>query len=370
MVALAAVAGLLVACDIGDIRRAPPAPTPLIAGIATPDPNADAEQRGGRVPIPDDFSLQSLEFVDAIEGYALFTRCGEARDPTPAPPRPTCTAALLATVDGGRSWLFRPHPQPVAANQQLIVGDGPGELMLLAEPYGWYRSVDGGRSFRRIGYSDEPPPEYFELSGPYQTWGSQDGRERVVEYVGGRRQDLPAQPPLPYGPAQVAYDGGSRLFAAGLAGGRPVVAISFDRGRTWQRYEVPGPVDSLTTVWLELSAGGGDVWLLGQREPRMFPALWRFDGSSWLPEQAAGHPAQIYGAAAVGAGLLAVTGPAGSGLVGQERYVVSDWPLAGTDPRVLRDGTVMTGRHADGSIWLGAGFGPNRRWTRITIQPG
>jgi hypothetical protein len=359
---LAAAVGLVAACEVGSIRRPAPARPPP-PGASASTRAGIAEVRRAQVPVSIEFANRTLTFVDSNRGYAFYTRCDD-EDQTPDP---TCEASLLATVDGGRTWSVRQHPRPFATDQQMIVSD-TGTLLLLAEPYGWYVSADGGVSFRYTGSGLQPPAAYYLLSGRFQLWRSEHEPVRLVDYVDGHRRGLPTQPPLIQGATDVKYDESGRLWVAGLDGGRAFVSLSRDDGRTWQRQEVPGPSGSLVSAWLEVSPGGGDVWLLGQPTSTAFPRLWLFDGASWVERPAIGSPPRMRSVAALGDGVLAVSEPGGGGgLVVPPRYRASDWPLADANLRVLSDGTLMSKR-AYGEVFLAAGHGLYRRWVQIVVE--
>lgn len=361
---LMAAVGLLAGCDVGSIRRPAPPPTPPATPAASSRP-AVVEVRQVRLPVAPSFILQTLAFVDSTRGYALYARCGED-----SAGKPGCEAALFATLDGGRSWSARRHPHPFATNQQLVVNDNGG-VMLLADPYGWYLSRDNGLTFRRTGPPESPPVDYYSVHGGFQVWNSGAGPGRVVEYVDRQRRELPVQPPLGGRVTSVEYDEQGRLWAAGIAeDGRAAAALSRDRGQTWQRQEVPGQAGRLESVWLEISAGGGDVWLLGQPAAGAFPSLWRFDGGrGWRPRPASGHPARALAVAPVGGGALAVALPDGAGLV-THTYWDTDWPLAGAHLKVLADGTLMAAKSPPGVAFLGLGHGVDRHWVQVRLESG
>jgi hypothetical protein len=359
---LAATVGLLAGCEVGSIRRPAPVrpPSPPAASASTRP--GIAEVRRVQVPVPIGFANRVLTFVDSSRGYAFYTRCGDDGQT----PDPTCEASLLATVDGGRSWVVRRLPQPFATNHQLIAGE-TGVLLLLAEPYGWYVSTDGGVSFRRIGTGTDPPAEYYLLSGRFQLWRQERGPSRLVDYLDGHARAVPAQPAVVRSATDVKYDESGQLWVTGLEGGRAYVALSLDEGRTWRRREVPGPSGGLVSAWLELSPGAGDVWLLGQPDPTAFPRLWLLNGANWVEQPALGAPPRMRSVAAVGNGVIAVSTPDGGGLVSHQGYAASDWPLTNGYLRTLSDGTLLS-KPDYGEIFLGAGHGTYRRWVQVIVE--
>ena len=69
-------------------------------------------ERTAKLPVPAGFVPVSVDFADALHGYALFSRC-EADG---------CQGALFATVDGGQSWTGRAMPERNAAAARLRSG--------------------------------------------------------------------------------------------------------------------------------------------------------------------------------------------------------------------------------------------------------
>ncbi|HEX5543796.1 MAG TPA: hypothetical protein VFX60_19940 [Micromonospora sp.] len=346
---------LVTGCALNDIRRpvpTPPAPSapPPISAPAPAVPVTADEVRRGQLPVPDDFDLGSVEFTDAEHGYGLFTRCGSR-------PRskPSCTVRVLSTTDGGRSWQQLRHP-PLAANNPQLSAAGD-HLLLFSEPHHWYISADRGRSFRHER-SPEPPGAYWRLFGRFHV---DEESGQVAEWVNGRAKPVPVQPSLPE-VARTVYANG-RLIVVGLQDDRPYVVISLDKGKTWQQTIVAR--DSKVVFLRTLSSSDGrDVFLMGSDDRISFPLLWRLDGHRWEPVEAAGHPERVEELAAIGDGMLAVTGPSGSGVIADGRYQDLGWPLGGNEVRVLDDGTLFS-VHPDRSIWLGIGHATDRRWVKI-----
>ncbi|MFB9234798.1 WD40/YVTN/BNR-like repeat-containing protein [Plantactinospora siamensis] len=374
-----ALAVLLLAapgCSIGKVRRAVPPSGP--AGTATPAGTAPVVAvRTARVPVPDDFRLQQLDFVTAERGYAQFTRCGTVTDPSGS--RPSCAASLLRTDDGGLSWRPLRHPRPEAASHQLVV-TRDGDLLLWAAP-NWYRSTDGGRSFARVagGAEQEIPDAFQESLSRFQHDTARP--ERIVDWRGGRARPVPAPPSVP-GNSVLTYRKG-QLWATGVAGGWPVVALSTDDGRTWRPTPVPdpGPPD-ITVVQVEV-APDGEPWLVVRSaDPARPPALWRYQSPpgatdpgatelrAWAPVPATGLPAaRAEQVLPIGGGLLLTSGPAGNGLVAADRYRALDWPLNNQGIEVLSDATVLVPSPGGDGPLLGVGTGADRTWFRIVLVP-
>lgn len=354
----ALVVPVLAACSIGDVRRPPPhrasaSPRPAPTAPGPVHAVGFDEVRQVRVAVPPRYDRPYVEFADAAHGYALFAACGGA-----APGR-GCTALLYGTVDGGRSWQVLRHPRPVATDQQLYAV--PGAVVLLAEPYGWYTSTDGGATFAHTTGGE--PAVLVAARGRYQVV---EGRELVGEWDGDRLLPLAAQPSVP-GLNTVGQDG-DLLVAAGARDGRPYAAVSRDRGRSWRVTPVPA-IDGEVGVLRVVLAPDDGVWLVGERSDRVgFPALWRLVGTeSWEPARAAGHPAQARSVVPIGVGLLAVTGPDGVGVVAGGLYYHVDWPLTGDHYlTVLADGTIAARGPED--VILGTGWTANRRWIKVVLD--
>ncbi|SDY22465.1 hypothetical protein SAMN05444365_1011116 [Micromonospora pattaloongensis] len=363
LVLLAAVVVATAGCSIGDIRRRPPTPAPPPAP-SSPVASPPDEVRRVPVPVPRQYATPFVEFADAEQGYALFTRCGNPE--ATSAPASDCGAILLATSDGGRSWRRLRHPEPLANNHQLYAA---GEkLLLLAEPHGWYISNDRGGTFRREPMSAEPPAAVRTLEGRFQLCCDGEDPPRVVELVGDRLRPVPAQPPVP-GLRVVAFAGG-RLVAVGERDGELSAAVSSEAARQWRPMKV-APPDGPPAV-LRVVGNHGDVWLIGSAGPgdTRFPQLWRCD--QWCPRvEVPGYPGPVTSLVPLGAGLLAVTGPDGSGVISAgddaARYSDVRWPVRNEYLQLLPDGTLFA-RASDGNAWLGSGMFGQRRWIKLVLE--
>lgn len=361
-----AVAVLLVmslaGCSVGDIRRTPPrppSPAPTPSAAAPTKPRGADEVRRTRFDLGPDFTLHTVEFADRDNGYAIFLGCDQA-GPIPAG---GCPAKLFGTHDGARTWQPIRHPHPLAKNHQMYVrGD---RLILLAEPHGWWISTDQGRTFTHDATKDGTPYLYLEAFGRYQSCCDADDDRRVVEFAGGKMRPVPTQPPIP-SVGTVGF-GRDLLYAAGLKDGKPYAAVSADRGRTWK----PTPVNAdgdLDMIQIMISYGGEHAWLVGTRLRFGFPQLWLYDGQGWRPSGTEGHPLEYLSAAPLDDGSVAITGPAGAGVVIGGAYRELDWPVGRGWVTVLPDGTVFS--QVDRDTWLGEGTGTERRWIRIELSAG
>ncbi|MET8906147.1 hypothetical protein [Micromonospora sp. NPDC004551] len=352
----------LAACSIGDVRRNPPdrsSASPRPAPTATvPVPSRAVgfdEVRHVRVAVDRRYDRPFVEFVDADHGYALFVAACD--DP---PSGRGCPGALLyATADGGRTWRALPHPRPLAAGQQLYAV--PGALVLLAEPYGWYISTDGGATF--VHSAGAEPAALVAARGRFQVV---ERLGAVGEWDGATLRPLPAQPAVP-GLNTVGHSG-DLVVAAGARDGRPYAALSRDAGRHWESTPLSWRGDEVGVLRVVIAPDGG-VWLVGERPDRTgFPPLWRLvAGLEWALVRAVGHPAQARSVAPLGAELVAVTSPDGVGVVAGGRYYRVDWPLNGEHYlTVLADGTIAA-RGPDDLV-LGTGWTANRRWVRVVLD--
>jgi hypothetical protein len=351
----------LTGCSALDgIRRPPPAP-PASSSRAT------FEVRTARVPVPADYQQSAVEFAGARHGAAMYTRCavpkrrvGNHND---------CSAILLVTDDGGRSWQRRVHPEPVADSQQLYVGFG-GTLVLLAEPHAYYTSLDWGRTFKQSPYSEVPPIAYRLLGGPYEICCDADPVPTIRRIDGGDQPDpvVVTRPPIPGSPGAVVYRPGRDLWVASVAGGRAYTAVSGDEGRTWTARTVPGSDGGLGFVRLQTPNDQSDLWLIGDRDRTSFPAVWRLGTTGWQRLRADGAPAEYRSTAPVGGGALAVAGPLGTGQVTSDgSYRPTGWP-AGDWLQELGDGTLFITDNLRGLLWLGPGGAAHRRWIQLVLK--
>ncbi|MGW0435185.1 hypothetical protein ACWDV4_21925 [Micromonospora sp. NPDC003197] len=315
------------------------------------------------MPVPAGYGQHQVEFTDAEHGYALYTNC----PPGPAEaPEVDCPAILLATADGGRSWQALRHPRPTAKNHQLYAAGN--DLVLQATPHGWFASANRGSTFVAVpAVMEGAPVAYRKLLGRFQL-SHDTSTTQVGEWIDDRFRPLPTQPMVP-GLSEVAYAGG-RLFVSGLRDGQPYAAYSFDLGQTWRRMTVPAPDVALRSLRLVVAAIDGGAWLIGHGENSMvFPQLWQLTGGTgWERVRVAGQPGRISEPAVIGAGMLAVTGPWGSGVISEGRYRDLGWPLGGEVVRALPDGTLFSTHEHDGSVWLGIGKYDERRWIQVVLE--
>jgi hypothetical protein len=360
---------LLGGCSLlGDVRRNGPTRTPAFS--APPSTAASGpvtfEIRAAPVPAPADYQQQTVDFWNADQGAALFTRCAVPEQQVGN--HNGCTAILLVTDDGGANWQQLEHPEPVADSQQLYLGHGK-VLLLLAEPHAWYVSQDLGSTFKRFAYADgKLPPAYHTLDGPYEVCCDGEADPAVRHWVDDKPQRL-AEPPLPGQLMSVHWRPGRDLWVSSVADGTVYTGFSVDDGRTWTAVAVPGQVGGIGYARLVGSLDGADVWLVADRDRRDFPSIWRLGDGAWsLPIPADGHPDTYLAVAALGVGLLAFGSRDTAGLVTLGgRYLPTDWPRGWL--RTLDDGTLFATDDRTGTLWLGSGAAGQRRWIRIELQP-
>jgi hypothetical protein len=309
-----------------------------------------------------------IEFATRDRGYALFTSC--AAD--------SCKGLLFSTVDGGRTWKPREHPQPTAKNQQMYVADAD-TVVLMAEPDAWYVTRDGGNQWRRSAFAGgTPPPEY-----PFG-----DGGRFYVDDSGALRdRDHPgAQRRAPQGGYWLTNGPGNDLWLAGQLDGQPVTWRSRSGPDSFAQIPVPRQEGrSVMGARVGVSTDG-DTWLIADPEPLNagrdatarargsilkatgVPLIWRLVDSSWVPVPTASveeKPAWAYSATPAGGGLLLISGPEGlvqvrDRVVGTVREPVLGWIGQ------LRDGTLIGRDTRDFAVYLSAG--PAAGWTKVVLS--
>lgn len=355
---------LVAGCGIGDVRR--PGPVPSRTGAATTNPSPGPEVRRVKLPPgPGGEPTVEIWFADGQNAYALLRACDDLQH---ADRR--CTAGLAATYTGGLTWQKLEHPQPVAGNQQMHV-PRKDTVVLLAEPGGWYSSVDYGQSFRPSP-GPELPREYFN-GRRYERW-CEPAPCRIRDQQPGSGPAL-TQPDLP-GEVGGVWSTAGMIAVASVQDGRPYSSISTDQGQTWRRHEVPAP-DGVRVTRVRLAGVPrlDDVWLYGYRaEDRTeFPVLWLWRGDGWRHIDAGDHPDRVTGLAPMGRGWLAVLDGGGRlGVVDEGYERRPEWPTA-RSVTTLSDGSLqVTG--TDGVTWLGLDDlgpgGPRRRWVQIILEIG
>ncbi|MEV4536783.1 hypothetical protein AB0J82_23660 [Asanoa sp. NPDC049518] len=355
MTAAATVLVLLAGCSIGDIRRKPPPPP-----TAAPPPATEAafETRRGSIPVPPGYRLRSVEFVDQALGYALFARCGSTTNPPG--PEDNCSAALVRTEDGGRTWHQVYLPRPEGRDHQLYADRA--RLVLYVEPDGYYVSFDRGATYEYAAGDDDVVRPIF---GEYQACCDSDAKQLVVWFgADGKPSPTKAQPKLPN--VRAVASAVHALFAVGIDdNGRPISAVSNDQGATWRQVPVAGASERLVSARIAVDRSGTYAWLIGQTDLVSWPSLWYFDDTGWRPMGATGHPDDFTSGVVLEDASLAVTAGGRVGLVSGGAFQHVDWPIGSCYLRMLPEGTLFCAR--DAVNWLGVDDHGERKWIRVLV---
>jgi hypothetical protein len=171
-------------------------------------------------------TIQWAGAADAEHIYLAYLHCAST-------PCSKDSFDLVGSDDGGHTWSDR--VTDLAADDWQVVGPG---TLLATKPSTSQRlaSVDGGRTWSGLaaGAATDVVPDGGALvcqspqrQGPCRLY--------AVDPSAGRLAPLSAQPALKFDHAPSIVDAGGRLWVTGTprAGGRPTVAVSADRGRTW-----------------------------------------------------------------------------------------------------------------------------------------
>jgi hypothetical protein len=209
-----------------------------------------------------------------------------------------------------------------------------------------------------------------------------NGTDRHISTVG---KAVPAPEAATYGP-----DG--RWWVFGRDGDRISVAVSADRGSSWQSRDLPAHPDLTgppATLQALLSSDGADAWLAGSEggfglgptgrsarraKPVGLPAFWLLRGGHWVPQVGAGRPPETtvspYTWVAAGGQAILVAGAHGLAVLD------AGWtPIALPEPVdriwMIADGTLVAG--VGGSpvpTYLGRMSGRHLSWVQLSIQSG
>ncbi|MDP9798393.1 hypothetical protein J2S43_006905 [Catenuloplanes nepalensis] len=324
--------------------------TALALVSRSPSATEDQHRSGVRratVDLPAGTPPPYFEFVSRKVGYAVFSGCPDGQCPTP----------VFATEDGGHTWRRIAHPAGGMVNLYAV----PDVLVLhWMERDVWLLSTDNGRSFVEV---DDTDGRYRAQHGHFiradTSW--------PVVWRGGLMRPVPRRPPVSV-IMSVATGANGRIWAAGLGDRVPSAAYSTDGGTVWIQTPVPPQGDQIRGPSLSVSADGRDVWLLAGTDD--VTRLWTFTAGRWLPVAARGLPPG-YGvfAIAAGGGALIVGGQwGGQGVIWRGRYWPRpDWDWLDDGSELLADGTIYarSGQRAR----LGVGFGAERWWTEIVLEP-
>jgi hypothetical protein len=350
----AATVLVLSGCSVFDrVRRdPPPGPVPAASVQAAAPAPRPFRLRSAVAPVPAGYVQSAVEFADVRNGAALFTKCRDGVH--------DCAAVLLVTADGGVSWQARTHPQAVADTQQLYVGVD-GTIVLVSGPSAYFVSTDRARTFVK---SPSAPVAYRALAGPYDVCCDADPVPTLRHVDAAGETPVPVAPPLPGRLATVVARSGTDLWTASAGRGGPATAVSTDSGSTWRA--VPVPFADVSAV--RLLTADSDLWLIGDVDVPGFPMLWRLGAAGWQRLAVVHAPDTYRSVAALGGGLLAVSGSTGTGVVTTAgTYVPTDWPARGV-MRPLGDGNLQLRDDLTATNWLGVGAGAEWRWIELDLR--
>lgn len=301
---------------------ASPDPTTTPAAPAAP---ATRAQPPLPPPEPPGTNTLTVRFTDSVHGYALVGRCGPSSTDR-------CAYLLRATVDGGQSWQTRRTPLLTVAANAVFSADlfafGPQSLLVTDRGDRWF-SADAGRSWR-----DAPPPAAAALASLPDGWAlvgscpygfettAGCGRPiRVLDPATGREHPLANQPRLltAFGTEAVTAHDGSLWVTGGEPGtGRPVVAVTRDRGRSWRSVQLTPPATPLLGVTVVTHDGRTAYAFVRAQAPTGVPvknglgAVWRTTdgGARWQrvpPLFSGAQPRSLLGVALLPDGRLLAT---------------------------------------------------------------
>jgi len=303
----------VVACVTWLVRNAPPeqpAPRPVPA----PDP-AHATTDG---------STLAVRFADARHAFALTGACRRG-------PAVTCSYELRSSSDGGRTWQTRPAPLiPVAAEAGFsadLTTLGPRSVLIVDRGRRWF-STDAGRSWRAVRLSSgrtvpEVPPGATLVGSCPPGFAATAGCDRPVAALDprtGQRSGLASQPRLLAASATdratTARDGS--LWISGIQAGKPAIAVTRDRGRSWRTVPLAAPTTPLIGVSVLTHDGRTVYAFVRARAPagvtvkNSLAAIWRATdgGASWhrvRPRFPGAQPDSALGLALLPGGRLLVT---------------------------------------------------------------
>lgn len=335
---------------------------------------AAAPDRAGTPRIPSapglPGSVAGIGFASDGSGFALLAECGKTR----------CRQRVAVLDRGTDAWRLGRSPLPdVTGGLGITAGLvvlGPGRALITdgtwPPPDGTWFTGDGGRSWKRG--SSEPTgatpvvPEGGALVEDclrMDPEGNGCERSRLVAVLPdtGEYRTLATQPPLKgavrpagevvreagSGPVQEPAE--SLLFASGSDpdSGRPALAVSEDRGRSWQLSRMPGAVED---GWGMHVVGAAQSKLLYAVQPGIPPdeddvkngllALYRSTDGAQTWERVWKHRKGVEPRSSLGAPVAASDGSLTVyGEAGVWRSADGGRTFTGSGPRVLA-GSVTT----------------------------
>jgi hypothetical protein len=185
-------------------------------------------------------AINDVEFTDPDHGY-LLAECPAAKP---------CPATVARTADGGLSWDAVELPADTRGRTGLDLIAFPDGRLLLAGDI-TYASPDQGRTWHRA-VPEDPAPPVPPQGGDRLRLGSGPGRcggtVEVWRPGWGRAGVTPGRPGIDVcwlGPV-VATDGA--WWAGGTRDGSATLAVTRDRGGSWQQIILDAPAPRVTSV--------------------------------------------------------------------------------------------------------------------------
>ncbi len=241
-------------------------------------------------------NLTSVQMADATHGFALLQTCDSQGS--------VCSSTLRVTQDG-QHWIERPLPAryPAATDDPAVTlgltALGPSSLYLQAvgqdrkDDYGFH-SADGGATWTAVpngvNGTAESIPDGGDLIAGCPTGGTDPCLTVVLTVrrpADGRLVRLAHQPDIVVAKANSAPLPDGAWWVSGTDLGKPAVAVSRDRGRTWHTSRLPD-MPGRALFLSQITAAGGRLWALAIGElPEVKNGLlgiYRSDdnGRTWL----------------------------------------------------------------------------------------
>jgi hypothetical protein len=310
----------------------------------------DEDSRRNAIDVDPGLRPQSMDFVDADTGYLMLANCDNG-----------CRGALYVTFDGGRSWRARALPVSGTTQLRLDVVEARTVVLVTGETTDWYVSTDSGRTFASGGKGLPPPTQVQRgvMTGCANAAGC-----TIQVLVEGR--PAPTQPQVRGNLRAAARGGSGPIWAVGASGRTITTARSGDGGRTWQLFGSPLDVADASTLRLDVSPDGADVWLSAGPADNS-PAVYVAEAAGWRLVTPGLSPGLAGIASAAGDGVLAIAQAWLSYLYRDGRLVGRGFPQVVRSVRTLRDGT-LTVVCGVNDMWLGTGNGADRQWAHVRVD--
>ncbi|MCW2600835.1 MAG: glycosyl hydrolase, repeat-containing protein [Frankiales bacterium] len=295
-------ASLVVSNRLADNRSQPTHPT-----TSTVQPTSQA------APVPPGFRVRDLSFISSERGWALgVVPCGTGECST-----------LVATEDGGRTWVLRQAPAATEPGEDgtfhancdiqtcvssiRFVRTDTGEEFGYAFNPGLAVTTDGGRTWTNqpvqgaVAALEAARGNVVRVLIPQ---GACPGCTFTIQKqaVGGSRWDDVARPTFDRGVSASLVRQGTRLAvllrghtSGGASDARSQLLLSNDNGTTWAQHEDPcgplTPADEIDAIEVAIADGNGAVVLCQHRSGG--PTLLRVSddfGRTYGPGQAVPAP--------------------------------------------------------------------------------